>query len=60
MKKAMINHVSLRSDFVLIWQRQSQQNLRLQSAYSLTTEVYDEIIDKVCNVWLNEITDKEK
>ena len=53
----MTNHTSLRFDFALSCQRQLQRDQTLQSSYGLLLEVLNEIMDKVCNAWLNEIMD---
>ena len=56
-KQAMFNHTSLKSDFALICQRQSRRDQRIETSYELSSEIYNEVLDKVCNSRFNEVMD---
>ena len=72
-KMAILNHVRLKSDFALLCQRQQvrhqiiQQDLRqrmqqdrlqiFETDYALSTEVYRDVMEKVCNARFNEVFD---
>ena len=47
----------MKSDFALIFQRQSRQDQKLQTTYGLSSEIYNEVLDKVCNSSFNEVMD---
>ena len=67
-KKVILSHSSLRSDFVLICQRQQTRILRHYEgsnlkqtqaipnfSYDLTTKVYNAVMEKACNVRFGEV-----
>ena len=56
-KKATLGHPNLRSDFACLVQRQQHRDPRIETSYNLSSEIYSEIMEKVCNARFNETMD---